>query len=82
MLTTRVIVYPEGDRQEIEHGLGVNQLVDLNGNPLELPLPSPRAIIYRVWKVTTSEERRTETVCYHLERVVRPELDGLTGERG
>ena len=62
---------------EIEHELRVNQLVDLNGNPLPLPLPSARMIVYRVWKVSTRAERNTEELFYHLELVTRPELEGV-----
>ena len=62
---------------EIEHELRVNQLVDLNGNPLPLPLPSARMIVYRVWKVSTQAERNTEELFYHLELVTRPELEGV-----
>jgi len=72
-----MIVYPEGDTMEIEHELRVNQLVDLNGNPLPLPLPSARMIVYRVWKVSTRAERNTEELFYHLELVTRPELEGV-----
>ncbi|MGA2639659.1 MAG: hypothetical protein ABSG21_02000 [Spirochaetia bacterium] len=82
MVRTITIVYPEGDSREIEHDLRVNQLVDLNGNPLPLPLPSPRMIVYRVWKVETQAERHEESVLYHLELVTRPELENaaLRGE--
>ena len=75
MVRTITIVYPEGDSREIEHELRVNQLVDLNGNPLSLPLPSARMIVYRVWKVATKAERNTEELFYHLELVTRPELE-------
>ena len=78
MLRTVTIVYPEGDSREIEHDLRVNQLVDLNGNPLALPLPSARMIVYRVWKVSTQVERHEESVFYHLELVTRPELETAT----
>ncbi len=78
MVRTGTIVYPEGDSREIEHELNVNQLVDLNGNPLPLPLPSARMIVYRVWKISTSAERNTEDVFYHLELVTRPELESAT----
>ncbi|MGA2378725.1 MAG: hypothetical protein ABSG85_05405 [Spirochaetia bacterium] len=78
MVRTITIVYPEGDSREIEHDLRVNQLVDLNGNPLALPLPSARMIVYRVWKVTTRAERHEEDVFYHLELVTRPELENAT----
>lgn len=81
MLRTLQIVYPEGDGREIEHELRVNELVDLNGNPLPLPLPTSRMIVYRVWKVTTQQERHTEEITFHLELVTRPELEGLSGER-
>jgi hypothetical protein len=78
---TITIVYPEGDSLEIGHDLRVNQLVDLNGNPLPLPLPSARMIVYRVWKVATRAERHSEDVFYHLELVTRPELES-TSVRG
>ena len=82
MVRTITIVYPEGDTREIEHELRVNQLVDLNGNPLALPLPSARMIVYRVWKVSTQAERHTEELFYHLELVTRPELEGASREGG
>ena len=77
MVRTIFIVYPEGDSREIEHELRVNQLVDLNGNPLALPLPSAKMIVYRVWKVSTQAERHTEQVSCHLELVTRPELENV-----
>ncbi len=53
----------------------MNQLVDLNGNVLALPLPTSRMIVYRVWKVSTeTTHRHEENVFYHLELVTRPEL--------
>jgi hypothetical protein len=81
MLQTRVVRYPEGDQREIDHALAVNQLVDLNGFPVSLPLPTARTIVYRVWKVTTAEERKMEEVTYHLELVTRPELEAHTAGR-
>ncbi len=60
----------------------MNQLVDLNGNSLPLPLPTARMIVYRVWKVTTqTSPRHEENVFYHLELVTRPELES-TAARG
>ncbi len=52
MQRTRVVRYPEGDEREIDHALAVNQLVDLNGFPVRLPLATAKTIVYRVWKVT------------------------------
>jgi hypothetical protein len=78
VLQTFQIVYPDGDSQEIEHRLSVNELVDLNGNPLDLPLPTARMIVYRVWRITTRTERRCDETSFHLELVTRPELDALT----
>ena len=77
MVRSITIVYPEGDSREIEHELRVNQLVDLNGNPLPLPLPSARMIVYRVWKISTQSGRNTEAIYYHLELVTRPELESV-----
>jgi len=77
MILSRLIQYPEGDTREIEHELSVNQLVDLNGIPVSLPIQTIRTIVYRVWKKTTRAERHSEEILYHLELVKRPELDGL-----
>jgi len=74
-LTTREIVFPEGDRQEIPHSLSVNQLVDLNGFPLELPLATTRQIAYRVRRMSTASERNGEVVSYYLELAGRTELE-------
>ena len=71
------IVFPEGDAQEIEHQLRINQLVDLNGTPLSLPLPTTRMIVFRVWRQTTDVERGEETVSYHLELVRVDELEEM-----
>jgi hypothetical protein len=79
VLQTRIVQYPEGDAREIEHGLSVNQMVDLNGAPVALPLATAKTIVYRVWKVTTSEERKCEQITYHLELVTRPELEAFSG---
>ena len=68
-LRTRLIAYPEGDSLEIEHDLRVNQLVDLNGIPLPLPLPTSRMIAYRVFRKSTEIVRKEEIVTYYLELV-------------
>jgi hypothetical protein len=74
-LTTREIVFPEGDRQEIAHALAVNQLVDFNGCPLPLPLATTRQIAYRVRRVSTASDRNGEVVSYYLELAGREELE-------
>ena len=76
-LYTRRILYPEGDSQEISHRLGINQLVDLNGNPLNLPLKTDRMIVYRVFKMSTEILVGEEITNYHLELVRRDELAEL-----
>ena len=71
---TRQIVYPEGDTQEIEHALRVNQVVDLNGSPLALPLPTVRMIAFRVYKVSTHESIGETITLYHLELLTRDQM--------
>ncbi len=68
-LYTQLIVFPEGETQEIDGRLKINDLVDMNGRPLELPLPHNRIIAYRVVKMRTSEERG-ETRCYFFLELV------------
>jgi len=68
------IVYPEGESQEIEAPLRIDELVDLNGRPLALPLPTPRTIAYRIVKIRHSEERGVHGVYHYAELVPSSEL--------
>lgn len=70
-IRTNQVVYPDGDTQEIQHRLAVNEVVDLNGNPLPLPLPTPKMIAYRVYRVSTQESRGEETTSFYLELLNR-----------
>ncbi|MGO8695085.1 MAG: hypothetical protein ACLQMF_15600 [Rectinemataceae bacterium] len=68
------IVFPDGDNQEIESDLRIDDLVDLNGLRLELPLASPRMIAYRVVKIRHHEEQGIYSVYHYLELVPAAEL--------
>ena len=68
------IEYPEGESQEIELPLRIDQLVDLNGRALALPLQSPRVIAYRVVKISHREERGVHSVRHFVELVPAREL--------
>jgi hypothetical protein len=78
VLATKRLIYPEGDIQEIEHSLGVNQLVDLNGVPLALPLPTPKMIVYRVYRISTQNTRNETITNYYLELMKKNELEGYS----
>ncbi len=68
------IVYPEGEEQEIPGRLGINELVDLNGQTLDLPLTTARMIAYRVVKIRHSEERGVYSIKHYVELVPAREL--------
>lgn len=72
------LVYPEGEVQEIEHPLPFNQIVGLNGEPLQLPLPTHRMIVYRVYKISRDVKKGETVHSYHLELVKGDELFSLT----
>ena len=60
------LVFPEGDVQEIKGPrLPFNALVDMNGNVLELPLPTNKMIVFKVDSIKT-EEKRGENITYHF----------------
>jgi len=42
------IIFPEGDKQEIEHSLKVGDIVDINGNVYQKFNLDPKKIAYRV----------------------------------
>lgn len=74
---TRWIVYPDGDRQETQNLLRVDDLVDMNGFSLPVPPPSDRMVAYRVFKVRRVEERGELDVLQYLELVPASELREL-----
>lgn len=71
------LVYPEGEVQEIEGPLRLDQLVDLNGIPLALPLQTSRMIAYRVVKIRRREERGEEASFHYVELVPARELESF-----
>jgi hypothetical protein len=68
------IVFPEGDTQEIDRPLQINELVDINGRPLELPLPTCKMIAFRVTKIATRQTRNEEIREHFLELIPADEL--------
>jgi hypothetical protein len=73
------IVFPEGDTQEVPGRLPVNALVDMNGRPLPLPLPSAKIIAFRVGRVRTAENTGIRETFHYLELVPAAELAGILG---
>ena len=73
-MTDYFIVFPEGDTQEIRGRLTLNQLVDVNGNPLDLPLSTNRMIAFRVAKISTNEYKGGSETYHYLEQVSASEL--------
>jgi hypothetical protein len=68
------IVFPEGDTQEIHGRLMLNQLVDVNGKPLNLPLPTNRMVVFQVAKIKTDEYKGGSATYHFLEQVSAMEL--------
>lgn len=68
------IVFPEGESQEIQHRLAIGDIVDCNGCPLPLPLPTNRMLAYRVSRVRSLEERGVSRVIHYLDQLNATEL--------
>lgn len=69
------IVFPEGDWQEAPNRLRIGDVVDHNGYPLPLPLPSTRILAYRVDQIRVIEEVGEEIRCYRLELLDTDQLE-------
>jgi hypothetical protein len=76
-IETRWLVYPDGDRQETQRILRVDELVDMNGQTIHPPLANPRMIAYRVWKIRRTEERGELDVLQYLMLVPALDLGSL-----
>jgi hypothetical protein len=68
------IVFPEGDVQEVPGRLRVNQLVDVNGAPVPLPLPTNRMIVFRIARIQTKEMKGSSETYHYLEQMSAEEL--------
>jgi hypothetical protein len=68
------IVFPEGDIQEISGRLALDELVDINGRPFTLPIPTNRIIAFRVARIVVKEERGLNASYHHLELASAEEL--------
>jgi hypothetical protein len=68
------IVFPEGDVQEISGRLRINELVDVNGGPLPLPLPTNRMIVFQVAQIRTKESKGSSETYHYLELVSAEDL--------
>ncbi|MCL2295216.1 MAG: hypothetical protein FWC36_10220 [Spirochaetes bacterium] len=73
----REIVFPEGDRQEISHSLYINQIVDINGYPLRLPVATSKMIAYRVYRKSTQETRNEVITSFFLQQLTVAELQEM-----
>jgi hypothetical protein len=72
------IVFPEGDVQEISGRLPINDIVDMNGNHLPLPLSTNRMIAFRVAKIKTEENKGGSETYHFLELLSADELLAYT----
>lgn len=78
-METSYVVFPEGDTQEIPRRLSIDQIVDHNGLPLRLPLPTARMIAFRVVRIRHCEERGMHDVLHYLELIPARELISYVG---
>ncbi|MDR0877702.1 MAG: hypothetical protein LBN21_06590 [Treponema sp.] len=68
------IVFPEGDVQEIPGRLPINEIVDVNGKRLPLPLPTNKMIAFQVTRIQTKENKGGNETYHHLELLTAEEL--------
>lgn len=68
------IVFPEGDIQEIPERLSINMLVDINGNPVPLPLRTTKTLVYRISQISKKEHRGGCEIYHYLEQLTAAEL--------
>ena len=68
------IVYPEGDTQEVQGRLRLNEVVDVNGNPLPLPLSTNKMIAFKVARVSSRDYKGGTETYHYLELVSADEL--------
>ena len=73
-MTDYFIVFPEGDTQEIRGRLVLNALVDVNGSPVNLPLPTNKMVVFKVVKIKSNEYKGGVETFHYLEQLSAQEL--------
>jgi hypothetical protein len=73
-ISEHFIVFPEGDTQEISERLSINEMVDVNGNPVMLPLPTHKMIVFRVARIKTNDYTGSSETLHFLEQMSAEEL--------
>ncbi|MDR2953325.1 MAG: hypothetical protein LBU82_08805 [Treponema sp.] len=68
------IVFPEGDIQKTNGRLPINAIVDINGRPLSLPLPTNKMIAFRIARIKTDENKGGNKTYHFLELLSAEEL--------
>lgn len=68
------IVFPEGDVQEVDGRLPFNAIVDMNGNVLDLPLPTNKMIAFKITGIKTDEKKGSSETYHYLELLSAEEL--------
>ena len=74
LLNEFYIVFPEGDVQEISGRLSINEMVDMNGQGITLPLPTHKMIVFRVARIKVAENRGGAETFHFLEQMTAEEL--------
>jgi hypothetical protein len=72
------IVFPEGDIQEVSGRISLNELVDVNGRELDLPLPTNKMIVFRVVRIKVEENKGGNETFHFLELMSAEELLAYT----
>ena len=77
ILEENYLVHPDGERQEIENSLQMNQVVDMNGRPLRIASPAPRIIAYRIFRVSTRDETGFRRRFHYAELLTMEQLESF-----
>lgn len=68
------IIFPDGEKQEINHPLNVGMLIDVNGNILPEKLKTNKTLAYQISSKRTLEQNGIVQTIYMLEQLSADEL--------
>lgn len=68
------IIYPDGEKQEIDGPVSAGSFLDINGRILPHQLPTNKMIVYQVQGKRTIEDRGIIRTLYFLEQLSAEEL--------